>query len=61
MNIRENLGLLYAIMNCNDRGCSNCALQERCKNTNSTELRNELFNEIRANISHMEAQNAQER
>ena len=56
MNIRENLGLL-----CNDRGCSNCALQERCKNTNSTELRNELFNEVRANISHMEVQNAQER
>ena len=61
MNIRENLGLLYAIIDCNDRGCSNCALQERCKNTNSTELCNELLNEIRADISHMEAQNAQER
>ena len=61
MNIRENLGLLYAIIDCNDRGCSNCALQERCKHTNSTELRNELFNEVRANISHMEVQNAQER
>lgn len=61
MNIRENLGLLYAIIGCNNRGCSNCALQERCKKTNYTELRNELFNEIRANISHMEAQNAQER
>lgn len=61
MNIRENLGLLYAIMDCNNRVCSNCASQERCKKTNSTELRNELFNEIRADISHMEAQNAQER
>lgn len=61
MNIRENLGLLYAIMDCNNRCCSNCELQERCRKTNSTELRNELFNEIRANISHMEAQNAQER
>lgn len=61
MNIRENLGLLYAIMDCNNRGCSNCASQERCRKTNSTELLKELFNEIRANISHMEAQNAQER
>lgn len=61
MNIRENLGLLYAIIDCDNRGCSNCALQERCKKTNSTELRNELFNEIWANISHMEAQNAQEK
>lgn len=61
MNIREKLGLLYAIINCNSRGCSNCASQERCKKTSSTELCNELFNEIRADISHMEVQNAQER
>ena len=61
MNIRENLGLLYAIIDCNNRRCYNCALQERCKNINSKELRNELFNEIRADISHMEVQNAQER
>ena len=61
MNIRENIGLLYAIMYCDDRGCSNCALQKRCKNTNFKDLRNELFNEIRADISHMEVQNAQER
>ena len=61
MNIRENLGLLYAIMNCGDRGCPNCALQKRCKNNNFTDIRNELFNEVRANISYMEVQNAQER
>lgn len=59
MNIRENLGLLYAIMDCSSRSCDNCVLQDKCRIIDSKSLRKELFDALRADV--MEVQNVQER
>lgn len=51
MNVLEKLGTIYARMDCSNRSCRNCALEDTCRNGIYTrEFVHEISTEVRALI-----------
>lgn len=50
MNIKEKLGIIYAIAHCGNRNCNNCAANGIC---NREELRVELYKSLRDDINNL--------
>lgn len=50
MNIKERLGIFYAINNCCNRSCNNCAAKEICCVEKSRE---ELFTSLSNDINNL--------
>lgn len=50
MNIKEKLGIIYAIAHCINRGCNNCAAQGICDCENRRE---ELYKSLRDDINNL--------
>ena len=50
MNIKEKLGILYAINHCRGRQCPNCAANVVCRLEDSKE---ELFTSLRNDINNL--------
>lgn len=50
MNIKEKLGIIYAITHCANRNCNNCAARGICRLEDSKE---ELFTLLRNDINNL--------
>lgn len=50
MNIKEKIGIIYAIHDCSNRSCANCVAHGMC---GSVQRKNELFAELRNDIDYL--------
>ena len=52
MNVLEKLGAIYARMDCSNRACMNCAIEDSCRNGGAygREFIHEISEEVRSII-----------
>ena len=50
MNIKEKIGIIYAIMGCSNRSCNNCVAHGIC---GSSQSKNELFAALRNDVDYL--------
>lgn len=61
MTIQEKLGFLYATMDCRNRPCNNCVMNDACHTTRiGEEFKRKLIREIQKELREKEQTNDQE-